>query len=182
MRKLFDNPYIVGILVVAALVVLFKKPVLGLFEKVKQTQTAPATTTNVIAKIAQTVTNIAKKPEPVILPDQKIEVSSIQWILKPLRNPFQRTKPPETDVSPTNTVETEVSPDQPLELTAILFEKDQKFAVINNRVVQEGDTIAGYKVESIERDYVMLSGYGVKRRLNFGAVEKPTQTQSPKKK
>lgn len=182
MRKLLDNPYIVGILVLAALVVLFKKPVFELFEKVKQTQTATATTTNVIAKVAQTVTNIAKKPEPEILPDQKIEVSSIQWILKPLRNPFQRIKPPDTDVSPTNIVETEVSPDQPLELTAILFEKDKKYAVINNRVVQEGDTIAGYKVELIERDYAILSGYGVKRRLNFGAVEKPKQTQRTEQK
>jgi type II secretory pathway component PulC len=182
MRKLLDNPYVVGLLVLVALIIVFKKPVLGLFEKVKQTQAVvPATPTNAIAKVTKTVTNIIEKPEPVILPDQPIEVESIQWILQPARNPFQRVKPPDSGDSSTNNAITEVPPDQPLELTGILFEKDKKLAVINNRVVQEGETIAGYKVESIERDYVILSGYGVKRRVNFGATEKPKDTQKPKK-
>lgn len=185
MKKLFDNPYFVGLLVAVALFVVFRNPIISLIDKLRHAPIALATTNNVIAMASQSQIP-TQKSEPVILPDAKIDADNIQWILKPSRNPFQRINPPDDGDSSTNITVIETSPDQPMVLTAVLFEKDKKYAVINNVVVSEGETIAGYKVESIEHDYVILSGFGTKRRLNFGdsGTHQPAQSQpqSPKKR
>ncbi len=47
-----------------------------------------------------------------------------------------------------------------LRLLGILYREIDAQALINGRVVHEGDTLSGYRIESIERDHVKISDGG----------------------
>lgn len=175
MKKLLDNPYFVGLLVLIAIVVIFRNPIMSFLKNYGKSEPVPAAAivTNAIAKVQQIVPKLS---EPQILPDAKIEVDNIQWILRPVRNPFERVKG--TDLATkTNLIAT--SPDKQgeiLRLTAIWKQTDKSLAVINNKVVTEGESILGYKVAQIEQDYVVLTNELGKIRLDFGEPQSPVKS------
>lgn len=171
MRKLFDNPYFVGLLVAVAIFVAFRNTIKGWIGKFSHATPAPVAKTNIIASVSQPTTLSSSQTTPLILPDVKMDVNSIQWILRPSRNPFQRVRVDSETNIPVEVVENFIPDDKPPVLTAILSEKGKKLTVINNRVVAEGEIINGYKVERIETDHVVLSKYGHKFRLDFGGFE-----------
>ncbi|MGC8829382.1 MAG: hypothetical protein ACP5TE_06350 [Verrucomicrobiia bacterium] len=167
MRKILDNPYFVGVLVILALIVAFRKPLFSWFEGMKSVPAVNYISTNVTALTEKVKPQSVAQIQPEILPDSKIETQSIQWILTPTRNPFRSVI--KKGLSKTNVVE-EVSPQpgQQFNLSAVVIEKNKKFAVINGKVLSEGDSISGYRVIKIERDSVELEGFNAKRTLTFG--------------
>lgn len=178
MKKLLDNPYIVGALVLLALLVAFRKPVIDWMQRLKSTPFIGTTTTNINEVIAKVKSQTSQQLQPEILPDAKIEVQNIQWILKPSRNPFKRVVKGGMENVKTNEVTTITITNQPLKLTAILIEQDKKLVMINGKILSEGETISDYKITSINRDFVILEGYGEKRTLTFNEMQQePGQKQ-----
>lgn len=167
MRKLLDNPYFVGLLVIGAIIIAFRKPLFSWLKDIKSAPTISYVSTNVTA-IAEKIKPQTPPPPPVeVLPDTKIDVQNIQWILTPTRNPFKKVA--KKDATRTNTVENVApQPEQQFKLSGIVVEKTKKFAVINNQILSEGDTISGYRVITIEQDYVVLEGFNQKRKITFG--------------
>ena len=51
-------------------------------------------------------------------------------------------------------------PLQQFQLTAVLLSPYRRFALLNGEIFQEGDTIAGRRLEKIEPDRILLSGGG----------------------
>ncbi len=66
----------------------------------------------------------------------------------PTRPPDYRQRAPEEPAP--------AAQEQPLELASILIGPGRRVAVINQRLVREGDDVAGARVQSIERDRVIL--------------------------
>ncbi len=170
MRKILDNPYIVGLLVMIALVVYFKEPIMKFVNKFRSAP-AVATTTTVTGDQSSEKSQLPALTQemPGILPDAKIETDKIQWILKPSRDPFRGKKRGDTkpDTPPTNIIEKTTPPKPPLKLKAVVIEGEKKFAVINDKIVEEGESLLDYRVLSIARDFVVLEGFGEKRKLTF---------------
>ncbi len=171
MRKLLDNPYIVGALVILALLVAFRKPVVDWMQRLKSTPVVSTIGTNINEVIDTVKSQTPQKAQSEIFPDAKIEFQNIQWILKPSRNPFKKITKGGVEIVKTNEVATVTVTKQPLKLTAILVEQEKKFVMINGTILSEGETISGYKITSINRDYVLLEGYGEKRKLTFNEMQ-----------
>lgn len=52
-------------------------------------------------------------------------------------------------------------------LTSVLIADDRRLAIINNRVLREGDSVAGARVVRIEADHVLIRHAGGERRLSL---------------
>lgn len=165
MRKLLDNPYIVGILVVAAIVIIFREPVFTWVKGLKSAPVVASIRTNIVETAAKVRENLPVE-QPSVLPDAKIEIQNIQWILRPTRDPFRRVFKGVVEPS-TNVSEAVSATNVQLRLSAILIEKEKKFAIINGKVFEEGDSIGGYRIIKIERDFVELEGFKQKRKITF---------------
>jgi hypothetical protein len=46
--------------------------------------------------------------------------------------------------------------ESPIELTGIIYETEDRWAIINNRIVRQGETVGNEKVVEIGKDYVKL--------------------------
>ena len=78
------------------------------------------------------------------------------------------TKPPE--VSPkVKEIEIPILNDPEVKLQALTWSKDpqKRIAVINNRILRQGDVVYGYRINIINQDDVVLSDGGEKWKLPF---------------
>lgn len=106
-------------------------------------------------------------------PDLPIDIDTVTsnlplWQAEPQRDPFQFTEVLVLDTAqPTN------SPLYLMKLQAIWRQTDGRAAVINGRVVMEGDTFEGMLVERIEADRVWFKGPERTEALVFGQVRLP---------
>ena len=59
--------------------------------------------------------------------------------------------------------------DPEMKLQAITWSKDpqKRIAVINNRIMRQGDVVSGYRIDTINQDDVVLSDAGEKWKLLF---------------
>ena len=94
----------------------------------------------------------AQKPEQ--LPAEKITVAA--------------TRPPEVQTR-TKEVEIPALKDPKMKLQAITWSKDplKRVVVINNRILRQGDSVQGYRIDSINQDDVVLSDAGEQWKLIF---------------
>ncbi len=175
MKKLLDNPYIVGALVLLALLVAFRKPMNNWIQRSKSNPSVSTLITNTNESLGIVKNQSSQQAQSEILPEAKIEVKDIQWILKPYRNPFKNPFKKDSKEADENVKVEEntivIPTKQTFKLTAILIEQEKKVVMINGKILSEGETISGYKITSINRDYVLLEGYGEKRKLTFGEME-----------
>jgi hypothetical protein len=114
------------------------------------------------------------KDAPKIAPDASIDSQQVQmklarWIASPRRDPFQLT----AHARGTNQSAREL-----LTLKATWLQTDRNLAVINGKIVGEGDTILGFRIESIAGDFVWVVGSAGREQLEFGPVLMPASTNS----
>jgi hypothetical protein len=96
----------------------------------------------------------------------KVQASLPQWLDAPQRDPFQLSEPVVV-AAPT------YSPVSQLKLNAVWRQSGGSAAVINGRLVAQGDTIEGLVLERIEADRVWLKGPEKTESLAFGQAQLP---------
>jgi hypothetical protein len=106
----------------------------------RKTRQTPVTQPAILANVEET------ESSRILFPALEKEADSLEID----RDPFVKVEHPKTADGP----------DTVLTLEGIMEDKDQRVAVINEMIVQAGDTIAGHKVLDIQSDKVVLSdGY-----------------------
>jgi hypothetical protein len=97
-----------------------------------------------------------------------------RWTEAPGRDPFQVAVPSVIEVAPATP-----SPVSQFKLRAIWQQTGGRAAVINDRVLLEGDILAGCKLERIETDRVWFQGPEKRESLIFGQVTPPPPPPRP---
>ncbi|MFT4637932.1 MAG: hypothetical protein ACI8T1_001248 [Verrucomicrobiales bacterium] len=161
MKKALENPIIVGILAIAAIVVvyrsIFSKPVYAVPAAVNQQSQE-------------------EKPVESASSNLRIDASTAQWSTLAERDPFRAESEEEEKET--------VNEDDPLEpvssvlkLSAISLEGTRQFAVINNTVIAEGERILEYEVEKILADHVLVNGPMGHTLIGFFELPIPEDTE-----
>lgn len=193
MKNLLNNPWVVGGLCVLAIITVYFR----LFDS--KTRPEPA------IAVAQTpiVSNVAPEPSPV--PSSQVNIAKavdssdlspapiidVGWPEKFVRDPFQsvsairfrRGQDREGD-DQTEQEEELDDPESDLRLHAVFLEGPTKLAMINRRLVKEGEQVHGYVVARIEREQVRLKGKEDLHVLEFSGSpttqpsEQPVETAS----
>jgi hypothetical protein len=149
--KFLKNPIFVGVLVVVALVLVFRNfNLASLFQRAMASKTAAA------------------EPEAEEEKDSGSEtVAGFDPALTgwgndlPRRNPFSSAPVAEEAAID--------DPEQTLELAATWLQDTARLAIINSGVVAEGEMVAGMRVESILADRVIVSGPDGSAEIGFSA-------------
>jgi hypothetical protein len=196
--KLLRSPIVVGLLAVVA-VVLVLNSVMGNNSPVKRMFSRPAATSakpapkpaakSVAAKPSKTVKSAAAKSAEAASPATAsaiatvagkaagdlrpvdaatVRVSAAQWVETPRRDPFQGRVDKKERTGP--------SASQVLTLKAIWRQTDSTLAVINTRVMSEGEAIQGYTLDTIEVDRVWVEGPNGREPLEFKVPVPETAT------
>jgi hypothetical protein len=172
--KLFQNPYVVGALAVVAVVVVFRSSIQPLLNRNAPAERKPA------AKGDSTAPSSAEKQQarsssnsaavqtpaadaPLAEPRAAIDLARVGWEFNgsPTRDPFQVIGPapgPEPGLPTANEL---------LMLSAIWRQTGGSLAVINGRILSEGDTIDGFEIMTIESNGVRVTGQSGPERLDF---------------
>ena len=103
----------------------------------------------------------ADEPGTMVVPDASMNLRELwsrtpEWADSPQRDPFKMR----------GGVNDKSAREQ-LTLTGILRQTEQELAVLNNRVLAEGDTILGFRIETVEPDRVWVSGPNGREMLEF---------------
>ena len=86
----------------------------------------------------------------------QVKLLNAPWIRDPFNLDSLKTRSVETDIATGNDSRTSSGRLLDLNLTGIVFFDNQYMALINDAGVREGDTILGFKVLKIQRDYIVL--------------------------
>jgi hypothetical protein len=169
-RKALKNRYVVAIIAVAAIVVV------GL--QLRQAMTKWP----LPSRSSATKTAAAKKPAPAPAPaafqEPRIDVSGVEWGTQLDRNPFQPSRPllETAGISPTEAPPIEPAPVESApepepetlpELQAVWIQGDRRLAILNRRVIAEGEAVGGWNVKSIQPDRVIVAGSRQEREVPF---------------
>ncbi len=173
--KLLQNPLVVGIMAVAAVALLGWRlwPILHRPSRSRPPQTvatpappAPVSTAVVPLPVAAGKFVAVQTSAPPVFQPGGIEVSPVKmnapsWSDSSQRDPFQMlgvrsanqaSNPPAMQV---------------LKLGAIWRQTGNMLAVLNNRVVSEGDTILGFTIETIGAEHVWVGGPNGREEMVF---------------
>ncbi len=150
--KALSNPYVIGGLVALALV-------LGYFRF----------RTPLVVVVPPPV---VKKTRPLIVgPEASMEVAQLGWIPAPARDPFRAAVRVAATIS-----DHEADPvADALDLKAVWLQEGGGWAVINGKILGEGETILDFRVEKILTDGVLVQGPGGRRRVGFKPASPPSQ-------
>ncbi len=186
--KFLRNPYVVGILAVAALLLVFRNSVGPLWQKwmaQRKAANAPASSAPAApAPVAEPNTAASPQPKaktPALERPVKIDLGEVGWKVNgaPRRDPFQAYD----SVNVTNRLYPAAW--EVLSLSAIWRQTGSSLAVINHKVVSEGDSIIGatnralligkehvltFTIEKIDGDHVWVQGPSGREQLDFRAV------------
>jgi hypothetical protein len=100
---------------------------------------------------------------------QELSNSAPAWASTPQRDPFKMR----------GGINDKSAREQ-LTLTGILRQTESDLAVLNNKVLAAGDTILGFRIETIEGDRVWVSGSNGREMLEFKySAPQPSQPQQP---
>ena len=208
--KMLRSPWVVGALVVVAVVVVFFQAFKPQWQRwrarvessveTKTTVASPATKSagkplasapNSAKPAAKTPSVYAPPPKNPELPQKGIDADYVAsrfvgWVSSPPRDPFLSVAASRTD---TNSVAEGPSPVPTWKLSGIWRQTGGRSAAINGLVYSEGDEIEGWKVERIEADQVIVRGTNRVERLTiFGGVQgspassPPVQARPPARK
>ncbi|MGA1839711.1 MAG: hypothetical protein ACMUIU_03715 [bacterium] len=86
----------------------------------------------------------------------QVKLLNAPWIRDPFNLDSLKTKSVEKDIATGHGSQTSSGRLLDLNLTGIVFFDNQYMALINDAGVREGDTILGFKVLKIKRDYIVL--------------------------
>ena len=157
MKKLLQNPVVVGILAIVAVFVVYRSA----FSK-------PAYEAVPVEKPADTVAKGDGSTES----ESKIDPESVNWSLVELPNPFAPRKLDDLDDLAGGEDQEEIplvdeTESLDLKLSAICRDGEHRFAVINERVVGEGEEISDYIVDKILANHVVLRNSGRRSIIGF---------------
>lgn len=179
--KPLQSPLLVGALVVVAVGMIAYQVVPPLWRKflpgqpVPRILDKPAPAASAAAQATQGPPSAATAPAAII-PEANIELPTVQanavrWAESPARDPFQiryvgtnrpGTYPPAMEL---------------LTLYGVWLQTGSKLAVINNRIVNEGDQFQDYKIQTIEATHVWVDGPNGREQVFFKGAG-PTQTNN----
>lgn len=120
----------------------------------RSTSARPSTTAKPVLLVAE-----SESPPAVPLDVAVVRVDAARWAQSPRRDPFWRR--------PTAADRKGKSAKDVLSLKGIWRQTDSTLAVINNRVVSEGEDIQGFNIASIEMDRVWVEGPDGREFIEF---------------
>ncbi len=163
MRKLLNNPWVVlGLCSVALVIVYFSADTIAI---------QPATPQSVHSGDHSLISQLDSVP----IESATIDSTSLGWPTTVLRDPFAPFSLRRADAQPFNGERGQSMADDdpvidqlpPLQLTAVALNPVPKIAMINRKVVAEGDHIEGLRVTRIESDGVWINGPEGPHHLEF---------------
>jgi hypothetical protein len=192
MRQALNNPIVVGILCLVAVVVVYWRV---------SAPSAYSTEVEAEEMVADPIINAVPAPPPPVTPPPPtpapvlVENTSspppfsskeiiAQWEAEFSRDPFKRVAsaivgPRETSpTGETNRSADSLSPRKVFQLQAISIEGRRRFAVINHQVVTEGETLEGSRLVKIHADGVVFSDEQGEHQVEFGSQPKPKEKSS----
>jgi len=165
--KLLQNQAVVGILVVAAVATVLWRlwpkrrgasPPVSL-QIVASAPVRPLAASTNKASAEPSTQSVAPRPSEIDLPI--VQSNLLQWTESPRRDPFQmRLKGGKQPGAYPSAREL-------LTLSAVWRQSGSGLAVINSRVVSEGDTILGFRVETIGTEHVWVNGPNGREEVSF---------------
>lgn len=171
MNKFFNNRYAVGFFVLVAAVVVyfnfFRRPA-----PPKTTTPLPTDASSVPAKASAKTTSPGWSQALAVVP---IDLTQLDWGKHQLSDPFKRTLSVAEEAQRVAGAASDI-----LKLTGIWGQTGRRFAVINDKVVGEGETVKGYNIQAIENDSVqVLSSRGLERVGFKSATPRPASQPIP---
>lgn len=142
-RKALKNRYIVALLAVAAI-----------FAVGMQLRQLLPVKSNRLSKPPPAEAAVPQKQAPAGSGEPAISISENDWDLELKRNPFQPAKA----LLPASGQIVAEEEQQSLELQAIWIQGASRWAVLNQRVVGEGEALLEWKVREIKPDRVVVEG------------------------
>lgn len=159
--KLLRNPIVVGVLALLALMLVVQalwphlhRP--SVSRRAQPGAAAPVRTSPAAkAPTAASVATVSTSEVAVTAFDKsRVRNDSAQWAESPRRDPFRSPHA----ASQESASKTNVPAGQLLTLSSILRQTGGSVAVINRKVVDEGDQIAGFRIVKIEAERIWVSG------------------------
>src|SRR5438094_9260454 len=173
--KLLENPWVVGVLAVAAVGVVGYQ-LFPQFRPKRAPQVAEPPPTVPTPKPSAPAAGTPSSAKTSAAPEMGIDRSYFQsksptYVEAPPRDPFQLVSTPGVAAA--------ASPVQQWQLKAIWRQGENRLAAINKGIYSEGDQIEGYRLERIEDGQVWFQGGGGRERLGFelGKPAAPTKVQ-----
>ena len=184
MRKALNDPKVVGILCVLAVIAVYFNvmgPSLGQPDPAGAPPSPSASAAGPAVAPPPQAAVPAGSPPPESGAGQKpakADISEMGWPERMGRDPF--APPPGTPARMTRRQGMVAQLTSiPLQLDAVAADVGGRLAVINQRIVEEGEQIAGYRVVRIHPDEVTVEGPRGRERLEFveGKKEGPEPQQ-----
>ena len=187
MRKALNNPIVVGILCVVALVCVYwqvSAPSEYLTEVDAEEVVVADPIINAEHASPPQVSSPPPTPAPVLVgngsspPSFSSKEIIAQWEAEFSRDPFKRVasamvSPMKTSpTGETNRSADSLIPRKVFQLQAISIEGPRRFAVINHQVVAEGETLEGSRLVKIHADGVVFSDHRGEYQVEFGSQPK----------
>jgi hypothetical protein len=182
--KILQNPIAVTILAVAAAALVFKQIAWPILQRSQWMRHAPAAAASLgaVASTSATPPELAKTtsspvetanaaPETPI--DQSAaETSAARAAGTPRRDPFQ------SKLHSTNQGKAYPPAREMLTFSGFWRQTGSTLAVINDQVIEVGDSILAYKVEAIDRDRIRVTGPNGRETVEFGTTP-PAPSANP---
>ena len=184
--KIFQNPYVVGGLAIVAVALIFRNAIGPLWSRIAprggaiQIVAQPQVPSSVSTAPANAPVAESPAPKaPRLEPEKNIDLTQAgwKWHSSPHRDPFQITPATITNLARLYPPASDL-----LSLTAVWRQTGSSLALINGRILAQGDAIlakfqgkaAGetnatykYKIESIEGDTVWVEGPAGREQVEF---------------
>lgn len=166
--KLLQNPWVVGILAMAALFVVFRNTITPLWQRIGQVKDNVTALSAEVKAAAASEKKTAPAPplKPEIKPLAGMDLPAIQtnyahWVDSPRRDPFIGQFAPLTRAGSYPPAM------QLLTLRGIWRQTGGKLAAINNQILSEGDDVLAFHIETIESDLVWVQGPNGREQVTF---------------
>lgn len=153
MRKLLRNKFFVGLMSIAAVLLIAKDFV---FKQRSGAMVVEARSTDFAPLAPSSGGEGGLAFAPLAVESRLTNWSSLFSASAFPRDPFALSKP-SAKAAATNVAPLALPPVERLTLQAISIDADQAFAVINRRILRAGDAVEGFTIESIERGEVHLN-------------------------
>jgi len=149
--KALKNPVVVGVLAVVAIGVVINSVM------PKKQGSKPKPGAEKAAVVAPAKTKRSKAPA-FIEPDVNMDAAQAGWLAVPERDPFGSKKPAAESTVQLEDTAAPAPHESELRLSAIwLQDASRPLAIVNGKIVAEGDVVEGFKVERILTDQVLVA-------------------------
>lgn len=173
--KALKNPVVVGVLAVVALGVVINSVM------PKKQGSKPKSGADKTAVAAPAKTKKSKAPA-FIEPDVNMDAAQAGWLAVPERDPFGSRKPAvQAAAKTTEAITSPVPTEEVLQLSAIWMQDAARpLAILNGKIVGEGDTVKGFRVERILTDQILVAGTRGLASVRFPGNPPPPVTDPSK--